>query len=292
MPVVLAAIEIADLQTLVHRYGCKEIRADKDPVGAAESVCRSMMTSDMAGVIIQLPSCHTLSHNPIGWSDKAPECGPCFDKLTCIVALHRLNKLRPDIQWKDRVFHPPGRDAAMEILPLTPPLNMIVAKDMATLSKAQVVAKAKMMGIEVGRRDNKEQIIEAIELAEGEDGCADIKTEFLIPQVDTSAPRPPPPTVKTTLSMTIEDLADGDVLWSKKVAGTSRKISCKITRVGKVIRWEVAGQVHKDVHSAATHGYELIKGRPPKRINPLRFWRIAGEYNKGEVKSRGHVKNT
>jgi hypothetical protein len=119
-----------------------------DPVGCAEGVARVLVERRNAPI----PGCHSLAPDPMGWEDCA-ECGACFDRLTCIVSLHRLGRERPGVMYLDEIHAPVSLSEAEQRVPIAG--RLVTTDGLDNMSTAELVDVAKQAGHKAHRGMSK-----------------------------------------------------------------------------------------------------------------------------------------
>lgn len=245
--IVISGVEIADLKILVHDYAdMPDVDCYGEPVRAAESVVRGLAAHPDRVEIF--PPCHSLSTDPEGF-DGGADCQACLEKLTCIVALHRLGQGRPKIYAQGREYEPLAPEDASFAVPLHPPIREVTGDDLSAYTDREVRAKAESLGIVtegVGRAAIEESI--RIEVA----GTVGVIVE-----------------VEQQSDPMVSDVESWRTLYHRR---RGRTITCRVLTTAGATHYEVLGQRHSTLREAAAAAFRELEGRDPQRINPEKFW--------------------
>jgi hypothetical protein len=163
--VAISSIELSDLQGQIAALADDlTLDATDDPIVAAEAVARGIILRQRKGKELALPSCHSLAPDPMGFDPKARECLACFDKLTCLVSLHRLEKERPIVRSGSATYHP---DSDTMIAARVPIFDDITESDrLDGLNKKQLQEMCSAMGL--SKQGTVDEMADRIRAARGE----------------------------------------------------------------------------------------------------------------------------
>jgi hypothetical protein len=164
--VTISTIELGELQRQMPTYAPKDdTRAKDEPIHAAESVAIGMLAVLAGGSSPSgLPTCHTCAAVPGGWDPCSVECERCLDKLTCIVALHRVGCERPRIRIGDRLVQSVSAVDAAKQVPLSAVLQIrpVVESDIHSMSIAKLRARAKALGLKLDPKATRADLLAAL----------------------------------------------------------------------------------------------------------------------------------
>ena len=261
MAVLISDIELADLQTQVKSLGDDPtISAKDDPVRAAESVCRGIAMRQE--LIDKLPPCHSMARSPLGYEECA-ECLACFDKLSCIVSLHKVNRARPPVRYAGGELDAVNPDVSRARVTVTEHVSEEVRLGM--MDRSDLKGMAEDMGIPVAVRHKKAEIVDSI---------IDAKkpVEVVKKQVDTDS--------RKTWSKSKGKYGAGDLLETPKRAYKGEVLEVCEDDEGVFFRsvslpGEPTFRTLRNAANAVVEHYENNLGvKPPKYVNGNKFWRL------------------
>lgn len=162
----ISSIELEDLQGQVAALTDGVILATQDPIGAAESVCRALLVRISEKTPLSIPECHSLAPDPMGFDADASECRACFDKLTCMMGVHRQGRERVPIRVQGVTINPVNQETAGLRVPVAGIL--VVSDPLMNLSNAHLVERAIGMGAMAHKGMSKRSLVNIINRAKNE----------------------------------------------------------------------------------------------------------------------------
>lgn len=264
MAILISDIELADLQTQVKSLGDDTtISAKDDPVRAAESVCRGIAVRQ--DLIDRLPPCHSMARKPLGYEECA-ECLACFDKLSCIVSLHRVDRARPPVRYAGGESEAVTQDASKARVTVLEPVSEEVRLQM--LGRDNLKDMADEMGIPILTRHKKSEIVSSII-----DAKKPVRVEKSLVVADD----------RKTWSKSKGKYSAGDLLETPKRAYKGEVLEVCEDDEGVFFRspslpGEPTFRTLRNAANAVVEHYDSNLGvKPPKYVNGNKFWRLKNE---------------